>query len=136
MKNLLFLIFLLVSGLTSGQLIAQDMGTTLVERHYGNIAYVSGGIGDAERDEIRRREEGFNLKLLFAERDGSYLGDVDVALLDGKGATVFEARSVGPFLLARLPAGNYAIHVSLNGQKQQGSLTVPANGRREAVFRW
>lgn len=136
MKTLLSLVVLLVAALIPSQLVAQDMASALAERHYGNIAYISGGIGEAEQDDIRAREQNFNVKLLFAERDGSYLGDVDVVLLDRKGGTVFEARSVGPFLLVQLPGGDYGIHVALNGQMQQGRLTVPANGRREAVFRW
>lgn len=136
MKNLFSIIFALLSCLLSNQVMAQSMPTTLLEKHYGNVVYVSGGIGDEERDEIRSRERNFNLKLLFSERDGAYLGDVDVVLLNNKGDTVFNAESVGPFLLMQLPGGSYVIKVSMNGQMQQRRLSIPAKGRNEAVFRW
>ena len=132
MKNF-FILLLFLSSLMAHQVMAQ---TTLAEKNYGNIVYVSGGIGDEERDEIRSRERNFNLKLLFAERDGSYLGDVDVVLLNTKGNTVFEAKSVGPFLLIQLPGGSYVIQASMNGQRQQRKISVPAKGRHDAIFRW
>jgi len=136
MKNLLSLVFVVVSSLMSNQVIAQNMSSTLLERQYGNITYVSGGIGDEERDEIRSRERNFNLKLLFAERNGSYLGDVDVVLLNTKGDTVFDAKSVGPFLLMQLPGGRYVIKASMNGQTQQRRLSINVKERYDAIFRW
>ena len=136
MKNLFLLLFLFLSGLVSSHSIAQTPTSVLSEKYFGNISYVSGGIGDEERDEIRVRERDFNLKLLFSERDGSYLGDVDVVMVNAKGVTVLEAKSVGPFLLVQLPGGSYGIKVSANGQVQQGRLSIPAKGKHEGVFRW
>ena len=127
-----FLLTLLISSAAW----AQGTPLTLAEQHYGAVAYVSGGIGDDERDEIRAREKDFNLRLLFCERDGTYLANIDVRLTNAKGETVLEAKSVGPFLLAQLPSGNYAVEVSSNGQRQQGKLSIPPKGRREGVFRW
>lgn len=136
MKKTSSLGLLLISCLISGTLWAQSPATALADRHYGAVTYVSGGIGDNERDEIRAREKDFNLRLLFCERDGTYLADIDVRLANAKGETVLDAKSVGPFLLAQLPSGNYTVEVSSNGQRQQGKLSIPPKGRRESVFRW
>ncbi len=136
MNNLFSLLFVFLFSLISNQAMAQSMSSTLAEREFGNIVYLSGGIGDEERDEIRSRERNFNLKLLFSERNGSYLGDVDVVLLNTKGDTVFDVKSVGPFLLMRLPGGSYVIKASMNGQMQQHRLSVTAKGRHDAIFRW
>lgn len=136
MKKFFSLIFICLSCLISSQALAQSPASTLLEKHEGNVAYVSGGIGEDERDEIRLRERDFNLKLLFSERDGSYLGDVDVLLQNAKGESILDLHSVGPFLLAKLPSGSYRIKVSANGQMQQGKLSIPAKGRHEGVFRW
>lgn len=136
MTKLFFLMYLLLSCLVPSQALAQGDVSTLVEKHYGNITYVSGGIGDEELDEIRLREGDFNLKLLFSERDGSYLGSVDVVVLNPKGEKVLEANSAGPFLLARLPRGSYVIKVSINGQEQQRKLSIIEKRRYEGVFRW
>lgn len=136
MKYLYPLLFAFFSCLMANQLMAQDMPSSLEKKNYGNIVYMTGGIGDEERDEIRSRERDFNLKLLFAERDGSYLGDVDVVVLTPKGESIFDVNSVGPFLLMQLPAGSYVIKTSMNGQTQQKRLAVSAKGRRDAIFRW
>ncbi|UCV17546.1 carboxypeptidase regulatory-like domain-containing protein [Ferribacterium limneticum] len=136
MTRLFFLVYLLLACLLPSQVLAQGGAYALVEKQYGNVTYVSGGIGDEERDEIRLREVDFNLKLLFSERDGSYLGSVDVVVLNPKGEKVLEANSVGPFLLARLPRGSYVIKVSMNGQEQQRKLSISEKRRSEGVFRW
>ncbi|MGB4063099.1 MAG: carboxypeptidase-like regulatory domain-containing protein [Azonexus sp.] len=136
MTKLFFLMYLLLSCLLPSQVLAQGDAFTLVEKHSGNVTYISGGIGDEERDEIRLRERDFNLKLLFSERDGSYLGSVDVVVLNPKGEAVLEANSAGPFLLAQLPPGSYVIKVSMNGQQQQKKLSISEKRRYEGVFRW
>lgn len=136
MKIFSSLMFMCLSMLLSSLVSAQDASVSLLEKQYGNITYVSGGIGEEERDEIRLRERDFNLKLLFSERDGSYMGDVDVVLLNAKSQTVLDVHSVGPFLLVKLPGGSYQIKVSANGRMQQGRLTIPMKGKHEGVFRW
>lgn len=136
MTKLFFIVYLLLACLLPSQVLAQGDASTLVEKHFGNVTYVSGGIGDEEREEIRLREGDFNLRLLFSERDGSYLGSVDVVVLNAKGEKVLEANSAGPFLLARLPPGSYVIKVSMNGQEQQRKLSITDKRRSEGVFRW
>ena len=136
MKNLLSLLFLLLSFLASAGSFAQGSAAAVVEGRYANVAYVSGGIGEDELDEIRARERSFNLKLLFAERSGAYLGDVNVVVTKAGGDAVFDVKSVGPFLLINLPAGSYEIRASIDGQVQQRRLSVSAKGRTDAVLRW
>lgn len=136
MTKLFSLVYLLLACLLPSTVLAQSDAFTLVEKNYGNATYVSGGIGDEEVDEIRQRERDFNLKLLFAERDGSYLGSVDVVVLDPKGEAVLEVNSAGPFLLAKLPPGSYVIKVSMDGQAQQRKVLITDKRRSEGVFRW
>ena len=136
MKRLLTLLFVLLSGLASGQVVADSSAGVLTERHYGNVAYLSGGVGEEELEAIRASERNFNVKLLFAERDGAYLGGVEVLLINAAGDTVFEGQSLGPFLLLRLPGGSYEVRASANGEIRKGRLSVTAKGRHAAVFRW
>ena len=44
MKRLLSLLFVLLSGLASGQVVADSSAGMLTEKHYGNVAYLSGGV--------------------------------------------------------------------------------------------
>ena len=136
MTKLFSLIALLLCGLIPNQGIADSQAFTLAEKHFGNVTYVSGGIGDEERDEIRLRERDFNLKLLFSERDGSYLGNIDLVIVTAKGETVLEVNALGPFLLARLPRGTYVVKASMNGQLQQKKLSIVEKRKQEGVFRW
>ncbi|HEX6736067.1 MAG TPA: carboxypeptidase-like regulatory domain-containing protein [Azonexus sp.] len=115
---------------------AQPVDSAVTESQPGNIAYLSGGIGDEEREAIRARERDFNLKLLFAERDGAYLADVAVQVLDAKGQPVFEIPAAGPFLLLKLPPGRYQVKATANGRQQQARLSLPAKGRQDSIFRW
>ena len=106
----------------------------------GDVVFVwfggAGRVGDEERDEILAREKDFNLKLVFAEKTGSYMADVKVVVLNTKGQTVLEANSTGPFFLAKLPAGNYRLKVTGNGRAQEAMMAVPAKGRQGRTFIW
>ncbi len=136
MKSLLPLLFVLLSLLASGQVAADHAAGPLPERYYGNVAYLSGGVGEEELEVIRASERNFNLKLLFAERGGAYLGGVDVLLINAAGDTAFDGQGLGPFLLLRLPSGSYEVRATANGEVRKGRLSVTTRGRHEAVFRW
>lgn len=136
MNKLISLVLLGLGYLFGSQAMAQDAPSALPEQHYGSVAYISGGIGEEERNEIRLRERDFNLRLLFSERSGAYLGDVDVTLVNARKETVLEVKSAGPVLLAQLPSGRYGIKVASGGQVQQGKLSIPAKGRYRATFWW
>lgn len=136
MKKTLFPAVVILSALFAGQLMAQGEAMMLTTRHYGPVTFVSGGIGDEEQREIRARERDFNLKLVFAGRDGSYFGDVDVAVVNQKGDTVLEAYAVGPFLLAQLPKGKYRIKAIAEEEVRLSSIEIAGQGLHERVLRW
>lgn len=78
----------------------------------------------------------FNLKLLFAAKDGHYLADVAVTISDARNSNVLGTVSEGPFLFARLAPGKYQITATYAGVSQTRSTTIAAAGRRELTFRW
>jgi hypothetical protein len=108
----------------------------LPTQSYEGISYVTGGVGLEEREQISRIGRDYNLKLLFAERSGDYLGDVKVVVAKPAGKTVLETTADGPVLLARLPHGNYRITVSADGKDQVRMAQVPAHGQESMIFRW
>lgn len=127
-------LILLVSGLWSTIVPAQD--EPLQRREYQGVPYMSGGISQEERAQFLSAAPDFNLKLVFAERTGSYLADVAVVVTDRKGRKVLELPAEGPLVLAKLPAGEYRVAVAANGQEQVRNMHVPATGQRAMVFRW
>ncbi|MFZ1640467.1 MAG: carboxypeptidase-like regulatory domain-containing protein [Candidatus Contendobacter sp.] len=100
------------------------------------IRYVSGGIGLSERDELRALSGQFNLQLMFAmQGSGDYLADIQVRILDSRGAAILNATSQGPYFLVQLPAGSYIVEVSALGQTQRQQARVGAR-QSQLNFYW
>ena len=102
----------------------------------GGISYVSGGVGDESIDRLNSMAGEFNLKLVLAMKSGEYLSDVRVVIVDAKGKTILDTTSEGPWLLTRLPAGNYRIVASFAGKAERRQVAVGANKLRTIDFRW
>ena len=81
-------------------------------------------------------EKDFNLKLVFALGNGEYLADVDVSVVDAANRVVLDTSSEGPWLLARLPAGNYQVNANYHGSVERRAVAVGATGLRTIDFRW
>lgn len=102
----------------------------------GGITYVSGGVGDESIDRLNSMAGEFNLKLVFAMNSGEYVSDVSVVINDAKGKTVLETKSEGPWLLTRLPKGNYKIVASYAGKAERRQVAVGAKRLKTIGFRW
>ena len=102
-----------------------------------DVYWVSGGVSADERDEMIMALPDHNLKVLTAaERSGAFLAGAQVVVRDAGGRTVFETLLDGPWLLARLPPGNYQLIATLGGKSQARAFTAPASGRREIFLYW
>jgi hypothetical protein len=100
------------------------------------VPYVTGGAGTEAVDRLRAMEKDFNLKLVFALDNGEYLADVDVSVLDAADRVVLDAPSEGPWLLAKLPAGNYQVNVNYRGRVERRTVAVGATTLKTIDFRW
>jgi len=105
-------------------------------RTFGEINYVTGGIGRQERKEMTPLRAQYNLRLLFAYSTGSYLAGIAVTVVDQAGNTLLEAVSEGPYLWARMPPGRYRVTVSHAGEGQTRQVSVPASGAADVSFFW
>lgn len=105
--------------------------------HYeGAVSYVTGGVSDESLDELKSMSSGFNLKLVFALKSGEFLSDVHVAILDRSGTTLLDATSDGPWLLAKLPRGEYQVVASQSGNSIRHKVIVEKGTLRTVDFRW
>lgn len=90
------------------------------QRHVdATVSFVSGGIGDREAQRLQREAEHFPLKVELFEhatpRD-EYTSDAIVRIdRVSDGRVMVDAKARGPFMLVRLPAGEYRVSASLNG---------------------
>ncbi|CAB3681475.1 carboxypeptidase-like regulatory domain-containing protein [Achromobacter insolitus] len=105
----------------------------------GSVQYVSGGIGLDESEAMKAAAKDYPLALTFAaQRDGKadYVANVAVTISDAQGKAVLQATAEGPYMLVKLPAGNYKISATYNGQAQQRDVSVQNSGTARAVFEW
>jgi hypothetical protein len=108
----------------------------LDEKKQGTIRYISGGIGDDEKDELASRAKDYNLKIMTAQRKtGIFLSDCRVVLRRSE-AVVLDTVMEGPQLLARLEAGNYRAAVSCEGKEQQRPFAIGPRGQASLFLYW
>jgi hypothetical protein len=101
----------------------------------GDVSFISGGVGAEEQAELQAVQADYNVSLLFSEKGGEYLSDVNVRITDGKGNVVLETLANGPKLFAKLHAGHYNISVERNGTEFHKTVTV-GHKRTALSFVW
>jgi hypothetical protein len=99
--------------------------------------YLFGGVSTNEREAMEERAKGYNVKLVFAAKDGSYVSGVNVMITTAKGAEVASLATDGPWFFIRLPAGDYSVRATFKGEtKEIRVLRVPVDRRIQQGFVW
>lgn len=99
--------------------------------------YLSGGVGSDERLALEERAKGFNVKLVFAGTDGSYVADVKLEIADSKSEAILSMTSTGPWFFIQLPPGIYNVKATYGGQsKEVKTLRVSNDNSTHQVFVW
>jgi len=102
----------------------------------GNVEFISGGVSLDARQAMLAKVGSYNMHLEFAAApEGEYLSEVEVSVTDGRGQNVLQTRTDGPWLFARLPAGNYTVTAKAAGTTRTTQIAVGA-GRRHLVMRF
>jgi hypothetical protein len=102
---------------------ALDSGTSA-----SGIAYLSGGAGADERQEMQAQRGRYSLWLTAAAKGGAFLADVEVRVTSRPaGATLLEHRMTGPWLYAALPAGDYVVEATADADARRPAQTLRAN---------
>jgi len=87
-------------------------------------AFVDGGIGQTETDDMQAERTRYSLWVSTAGKtSGAFLADVEVIITDDKGERVFERKLEGPWLMIDLPLGRYEVQAR-NGQEVQRRVTT------------
>lgn len=116
--------------LASGAAAALERGRTA-----DGVAFVTGGVGFAERDELAAVRNDYSLRLVTAARgSGAYLAEVKVRIADDRGRVVFDRALDGPELLIDLPPGRYALEASAAGQTQRLPLNIERARRQIYLY--
>lgn len=106
--------------------------------HAGSVAYVTGGVGLDESTALKRAMASgkYPLAVQLYGASGEYLSDVPVKITDMKKRSVFEASSQGPFMLVKLPPGQYVVSATHNSKEQRRTVSVPRKGHAAVRFDW
>jgi hypothetical protein len=82
-------------------------------------AYMSGGVGSEERNQMEGQANRYDLKLSFADHAGEYLSDVRVAINDEHGKKIVNTTTAGPWFYINLPAGKYEIKATFDNRQEE-----------------
>lgn len=105
----------------------------------GGMAYVNGGFGYDEEDRIKQEGPNYSLRLQFSEgRKGEWVSDVNLAIVDTSGRTVFTLPKAGPLTDVMLPPGSYRISASYEGRTKTQEISIGGSGRagKDLAFSW
>lgn len=101
-------------------------------------AYITGGVGKAERDSLTAQASNYNLKVETAYNSGHYISDAHISIVDKNGAQVLAALADGPLFYARLAPGSYTVKANYHNkvfEKKVDVVAIPTTPKR-VVFTW
>ena len=93
----------------------------------GNVTYITGGIGDEERDALKAVRQDYNLWIMSSSSTGEFLGDIQINITNAHGDVVLDAPA-GPIFYASLPAGSYSVQATSQGHAKKQRVTVGKKG--------
>jgi hypothetical protein len=133
--SLLAAVFALAAGAASAQ-----VGASLAPKTTpAGIAYVSGGVGNAQQQAMKDAMKDYDLRLTFArEQTGSYLASVKVTIDrrdgDHAGTLVLDTVSGGPMLFVKLPDGKYDVRAEVERQVQTRTVSIRQGQAQDLVI--
>jgi hypothetical protein len=112
-------------------------GDLFEESREKDIAFMSGGVSQTEREILKDRGKGYSLKLIFSSERGKYLSNVIVEVIDQKNQTVLITVSNGPWLFIDLPTGTFKIEASFRADRKKISRIKIEQGKQKVFhLRW
>lgn len=105
----------------------------------GDISYLSGGIGVTEAHAMEHAAKRYPLELEFVQKakpKDEYLANIKVQVKDAHDKVVLDTTANGPFLLAKMPAGKYAVSADHDGRVQHREIEITPREHRHVVFAW
>ncbi len=123
---------LLVLAPTSSAL-SEKAGILKGERN--GVSFMSGGVSKGERAEMEAGSGDYNLKIVLATLEGSYLAKLPVSIQDEVGNQVLELKTNGPWLYVKLPDGRYTVQATYAGSQKKRAARVD-EGLEIVMLHW
>ncbi|MBL8697909.1 MAG: hypothetical protein JNK67_06035 [Alphaproteobacteria bacterium] len=116
--------------------MAAPSAQAIDEKVYGTVRYLSGGVGEDEKQEIIDRAAQYTFRITTAhKKSGDFLADCKVTVTKGN-QTVLEAVMDGPVLLAKLDPGTYRLRAEFENKPQDRQFTVGRTGMVSLYLYW
>jgi hypothetical protein len=101
------------------------------------ILFVTGGIGEEQKAELKTLAKNFSLQLLFSEGvSGRAVTDLNVDIYSESDEQVFRIVRAKPILLVNLPAGTYTILANNAGQRLRHKFTLEEGVPQKIILNW
>lgn len=107
----------------------------------GDLAWISGGIGESQAKAFEHAEARYPLTLEFVVKPegkgtpAEFTAAVPVTVTGEHGKALLNATSQGPFMLLKLPHGHYTVTAEHRGRKIERHVVV-GQGHHRVVFEW
>lgn len=103
---------------------------------HNGVEYRAGGVGLDEREALRAVMHDYTLWLSFTRKGSSaYAADTEVTIRDARGQVVLTALADGPWLLVKLPPGQYRVSaLNAGGDAVTQRVTVRDRGITRQVM--
>ena len=112
----------------SAQSLEEVVKFNAVSTAQDSIPWMSGGIGEDARDEMRRMAANYNVHLTFSARHGEYLADIPFTVNSSSGKAIYAGVSAGPLLYLKLRPGSYRIAAKMGDAWQGKAVVVGSSG--------
>ncbi len=103
------------------------------------ISYISGGVGEGESTAILAEAKQWPLLLELSQLEngrGIWIFGSQIKITNAKGATIFDAKAEGPYMLVNLDVGDYVILASYQGVAQKKSISIKAGQSQKISIFW
>jgi len=114
---------------------ANDMSGMPTLQREGNITFVTGGIGDEERDALKAVEHEYNLHVMSAGVSGAFVGDTNLTIRTRQGEELLTT-DAGPIFYALLPPGRYVVEAEHGGQIRKQAISIGRGTAEHVHFSW
>lgn len=117
---------------------AQDKSNELILLETARVVtYINGGVSKEEESYMRRIARDWPLRMIFSERkDNEFVADVNLSIVDARGAPVLLLNDAGPMTYVMLPPGKYRISATFHGITESRDVTLDGKQGQDVYFHW
>ncbi|MEN6507796.1 MAG: carboxypeptidase regulatory-like domain-containing protein [Smithella sp.] len=114
---------------------ADEYALPIAQGEYQGIPYMSGGASLDAREQLVAESRNYNLKLVFAGKNGEYLSDIKVGISDRTGKKVLDTVSTGPWFFCKLSPGRYTVTATMMVKEKRSMVNI-GKGQSTLRFYW